>query len=345
MFNNGYPTIKVRAGDYHGAQYENTARAGENILGVNMKPANTKQIAVTHLYVGSHGVTIPIIKEYKDETNDDLKYFFKYAFRYLTGRVAVRNYDLDKSDIDEILYNANDLREVLQWCKNERVKLKKPFTRFDKTRATRCYRLAGDNTYYYKYANDVITSYNRKPVHFSVTRKLKKCSACNRSIYANYNERNYDGTPVIKLWDGAIGKYCFECSDKFKACPDCLQVNPAIKDGAPCVPCENDFKRNVHGYGYRPKHFHFYDVDKSGQITSTPKDETPDVLKFGIEWETEFLDGYDDYEDDREYIADVARNIKDELKQFRIYATSDSSLNSGMELHNHPTTFLSLIHI
>ena len=80
--------------------------------------------------------------------------------------------------------------------------------------------------------------------------------------------------------------YCFECADNFKECPDCLKVNPAIKEGAPCVTCDNDFNTNVHGYGYRPKHFHFYDVDESGQIVSKPVPDNAKDLYFGFEFET-----------------------------------------------------------
>ena len=329
---NGYKSVNVRLGDFNGARY----LTADGVLMNEIKPANNNMVMVSHLYVSSYGACFPLVKTTDDTTPDnDLKRALKDAFKYIAGRIAVRKErELTESDYNEIFSNAHDVKQIALWCRNMPLELNAPYVRYSPTR-TRCYRLAGANSYYYDYESDTIKSYERKPLHYRVTRKLKTCCGCNRNIYRKYSERN-SGGEIMPFFENY---YCFECVRDFSECGDCLTKRPPSESGETCVSCESDFKRGVHSYGYTPKHFHFYDINENGEIVSTPKMRDPKKLFFGFEWETELLSGYGDYDEDHSELNDIAYNIKYTMKQFRIYATSDSSLNSGFELHNHPTTF------
>ena len=340
----GYTGVKIRACNFNGGKY-NDQKTGEMLT---IKPANKRLIKVTHIVFDTYNVTLPIIKDLSVAGNeDDLKYIYTYAFKYLTGRVPLRDTMLlNAEDMAEIITNAKDLKEVLAWCKNKRITLNHNslYTSNDNAELiTRCYRIAGENSHYYDTETDEIKNYDGAPIHFKVSRHLKKCNTCEKMIYGGrYKERkNVNFKPVFTYFNETNSYHCFKCVDGFKKCVDCLDLNPLNKENK-CVACVRHDNTGVHEYGHRPKHFHFYYLNKAGEIISTPNPKNIKDLYFGFEYETEYLDGEGYFGDDSEYINDVAHDIKSELKQFRIYATSDSSLNSGFELHNHPTTFNAL---
>ena len=131
------------------------------------------------------------------------------------------------------------------------------------------------------------------------------------------------------LQDSDGKRYCPKCANDLRTCVSCENI--CLNDK--CGQC-SEFYDEIQPYHARPVKFWFFDKLKGKLIKDySEKGGISKRVKGFYMGDEHEIENYDN-EHARDNAYMVMRDYKDEL----FYATEDGSLNSGFELHTHPST-------
>ena len=250
----GYPSIQIDAKSLAGCKYfnddERIVRYEENSI---PSSARTK-IRISHLHIemmhkelSNEVIESGLFSFFRNEEGktDGQRYETLYrTIQALTGHSVYRHTNsVEFWEMRDIISKARGLDEVCSWLHNE------PFDDVvGVDYETRIYRLAGANTFIFREGKDEIVSLEGVRVSPKVTRQLKKCDCCGRSIYfeRSYTESGRDSYSVT-----GDGTYCFECVETFDNCTNCGEtIMEGNNESETCRRCDNERRTGVLSYAH-----------------------------------------------------------------------------------------------
>ena len=216
------------------------------------------------------------------------------------------------AEMDTFITCESNARRILEWTQQE------PLTCHFTDNKTRAYRIGGRNTFYLmdgelKTARGLVIANN-------ITRGMSRCGKCDKYVIEFYEGMARDTDDR---------KFCPECAKDFSECVSCGHMTLNHK----CGRC-SEFYDRINSYGSRPLKFWFFDKVKGKLIKDSAEKSgiNSRVKAFYMGDEHEIENG--GYEQATENALDVLNSYNDEL----FYATEDSTLSRGFELHTHPST-------